>query len=94
MNRLGRALLLPAIAIAIAIEIEIEIERVAFPAGWVRGAPAPLDTARPAASLTLGPQRRTVALDALRFSPSRLPVTLSPEPGGRPPYSQTTAWLW
>jgi hypothetical protein len=52
---------------------------VAFPAGWARGAPAPLDPAPPLASLTLGPQRPLVAPVDLRLAELPL-VEVTPRP--------------
>jgi hypothetical protein len=54
-------------------------EPVAFPAGWVRGAPAPLDPPPPLASLTLGPQRLPVAPVELRLAELPL-VEVTPRP--------------
>jgi hypothetical protein len=67
------------------------VERVAFPAGWVRGEPASLDAIRPAASLTLAPQRPTVAPETLRLA--ELPmIEVTPRPAyAQRPNAQATA---
>jgi hypothetical protein len=54
-------------------------EPVAFPAGWVRGAPASIDPPAPLASLTLGPQRPLVAPVELRLADLPL-VEVTPRP--------------
>lgn len=51
----------------------------AFPAGWVRGAPAPPDPAPPLASMILGPQRQPVAPVELRLADLPL-VEVTPKP--------------
>ncbi len=59
--------------------------RVAFPAGWVRGAKASLDAPWPTASLTLDPQRPVVAPETLRLADlPRIEVTPRPAYKQRP----------
>jgi hypothetical protein len=72
------ATIIPAPIVA-AATTTAPIPSSAFPAGWVRGAPAPLDPAPPLASLTLGPQRPPVAPVALRLADLPL-VEVTPRP--------------
>ncbi|MEP7124782.1 MAG: hypothetical protein ABJE95_27890 [Byssovorax sp.] len=118
MSRLGRALLLPALAAlgcagAPAPRVMVAAATIspppnvaaatiapppnvaaatiappapaAFPDGWVRAAPAPLDLRRPPSSLSLGPQRTIVAPTPLRLADLPLiEVTPTPTDAERP----------
>ena len=69
----------------------VSITPGAFPVGWVRGAPAPLDSASPDTLSLLDPQRPTVAPSALRLADLPL-IEEAPRPLiTQPPSNETAA---
>ena len=63
----------------------------AFPAGWVRGAPAPLDSSSRETFSSLDPQRPTVAPNALRLADLPLIEETPRPPSTQPPSNETAA---
>ncbi len=69
----------PIVAAATIAPSPAPIDRAALPAGWVRGALAPLDPGPKTAPLNLGPQRTIVAPIALRLADLPL-IEITPRP--------------